>query len=245
MEYGACTHPGKVRKNNEDYFYIPEKPDDVQRIIIVADGMGGHNAGDVASFIGVNSVIDSIKRMMNDHKSVMSVKDMVYLSLSSANSEIYRMSQSDEKYQGMGTTMTMTMFDENEAVIGHVGDSRAYLLRENKLQQLTQDHSLVEELVKNGSITKDEAMHHPQKHIITRAIGTEEKVKIDIIKIEIKSDDLILLCSDGLSNYLDNDEIESVLKAGDTCSGVSKELVNMAVERGGNDNITVICCKVC
>jgi protein phosphatase len=144
----------------------------------------------------------------------------------------------------MGTTVTAAMVSDDLMLIGHVGDSRAYILDDNKLRRVTNDHSLVAELVKNGTITEDEAMHHPQKNIITRALGTGEYIEVDIEKINIKKGDIIVLCSDGLTNLLCDKEIEQILLNCEDAAKCAEMMVNRANDEGGYDNITVIIAKV-
>lgn len=237
--YGG-THCGKVRKSNEDYLYFPFNDYDVQNLMIVADGVGGHNAGDIASFIAVNTVVDVIKGFYNKHDNGVSPVDILTTALIEANHRIFTISQEDEKYYGMGTTMTAAFFYNENVIIAHVGDSRAYLIRDQKIQQITNDHSLVEELIKNGTITEDEAFHHPQKHIITRALGTEKSVQIDTFTVSLHLEDIILLCSDGLLNHIGSDEILGLFANYNYFDKIVQDLVQRALDKGGNDNITVV-----
>jgi len=240
MDVGACSHRGKVRKRNEDYYYIPKGPKDIQNLLIVADGMGGHNAGDIASFVAVNTAADVIRRVERDSKNELSNEEKIYKAFFEANLRIYNMAQQEEKYNGMGTTMTLALLSHEEAVIGHVGDSRAYLFRGDELIQVTHDHSLVEELVKNGSITADEALHHPQKHYITRSLGTGQHVEIDIFNISLKPEDMLLLCSDGLVDCVSEEKIKEVLSTKAPCAQLAEQLIEIAIDQGGNDNVTAV-----
>jgi Serine/threonine protein phosphatase len=233
---------GKVREINEDSCCCHELNGDLT-LIIVADGMGGHNAGEVASGIAVKSIADYIKSNLKDNITIEKLTCLMNEGIQNANSDIYTQSMSNPGYAGMGTTVTAAIVGNDDMVIGHVGDSRAYILKDGKLGKITNDHSLVAELVKNGTITEDEAMHHPQKNIITRALGTENSVKVDIGHIHIKADDCILLCTDGLSNMLCDREIEEILLGNSDIEAAVREMVDKANNAGGYDNITVVIAK--
>lgn len=238
--YGK-THCGKVRKTNEDYLYFPLNENDVQNLMIVADGMGGHNAGDVASSIAVNTVVDVLKGFQCNIDDIsISIADILISAFTEANHRIFTISQQDEKYSGMGTTMTAAIFWGKNVFIAHVGDSRAYLIGNKKIQQITNDHSLVGELIKNGSITKDEASHHPQKHFITRAIGTEKSVQVDTFEVPLQPEDIILICSDGLLNHICSNEILDLVTICSNVEEIAHVLIQKALDKGGNDNITVV-----
>ncbi|EOD01319.1 Stp1/IreP family PP2C-type Ser/Thr phosphatase [Caldisalinibacter kiritimatiensis] len=239
MLVGASTDVGKIREINQDAYYcsdVEEFP-----LFIIADGMGGHNAGEVASAIAV----DSVKQIFNSKKNIFKngeteVSKFIKLALIEANTKIYNKAKEIEDCKGMGTTITLAYILDNHIHIGHIGDSRAYLLTDGELIQLTQDHSLVAELVRNGSISEEEAENHPQKNIITRALGTDENIEVDIITREVKENDKILLCTDGLTNMVCDEKIKEVLVNTDDLQNASDTLVNIANESGGYDNTTVI-----
>ncbi|QEK12000.1 Stp1/IreP family PP2C-type Ser/Thr phosphatase [Crassaminicella thermophila] len=241
MEIGAYSHKGKVREINEDAYYI-SKGD--LNLFIVADGMGGHNAGEVASNIAINS----IKEFMEIHidqfldKDEEKVCEFLKKATFEANKNIFKKAISEKECQGMGTTLTVVLI-LSKVYIAHVGDSRAYLIHNNNISQITQDHSLVAELLRNGSITENEAKIHPQRNMITRALGTEENIIIDIYTLDFNSDDIIFLCTDGLSNLIETDEIKRTLIDCDNMQHACVHLVELANERGGYDNITVIAIK--
>ena len=176
---------------------------------------------------------------MDDNRVINAIKNSIWR----ANDEIYRKSIENEEYSGMGTTVTMAYETNGNIFIGHVGDSRAYLLRDNTLYQITKDHSLVEELVKNGSITREEARFHPQKNIITRAVGTDKEVEIDLIVKEKSKGDILLLCTDGLTNMLSDDEIKELLLKSSDMQKACELLVHLSNEKGGLDNISVVAIK--
>ncbi len=242
MEIGACSDIGKVRDLNEDSFFIPDSD---LKLFIIADGMGGHNAGEVASKIA----IDSIKAFLTKNlgQSGNTSEDFIQSTLKEAivhaNRLIYLKSLEEEKYKGMGTTLTV-MLVLSKIFIGHVGDSRAYLLKDNKAFQITQDHSLVAELVRNGSITESEAKIHPQRNIITRALGTEENIIVDLYTLDIEKNNIIILCTDGLSNLVNMDEVKEIVEGSKSVEDGCQNLISLANERGGYDNITVLIIKM-
>ena len=242
MEIGVKTSKGKIREINQDSYYI--SADENCPLFIIADGMGGHKAGEVASKLAVEIISSSFENQiknieMDDNSIINAIKNSIWR----ANDEIYRKSIENEEYSGMGTTVTMAYETNGNIFIGHVGDSRAYLLRDNTLYQITKDHSLVEELVKNGSITREEARFHPQKNIITRAVGTDKEVEIDLIVKEKSKGDILLLCTDGLTNMLNDEEIKELLIINDDMQKACELLVQLSNEKGGLDNISVVAIK--
>lgn len=241
MEIGAVSHIGLIREVNEDAYFVS---DDGLNLFIVADGMGGHKAGEVASNIAIESVKNFVKnhiRHCSNGDEAMICK-MIREAILEANRNIYEKALREESYQGMGTTLTMALI-LSKLFIGHIGDSRAYLLRNNEILQITQDHSLVGELLRNGSITEKEAKIHPQRNIITRALGTEENILIDIYTMDLEKGDIVVLCSDGLSNLVDRSEIQECLRNCGSMQLGCEHLVTLANERGGYDNITMIAIK--
>ncbi len=224
---------GRVRQNNEDYFCISSS---VEGLYLVADGMGGHNAGEVAS----NLAIQTVEQYISSNVDNDSLENILSQALSSANDKVYNMSCNNSNMSGMGTTLTLALVKDNELYFAHVGDSRGYTLENGTLKQITTDHTLVEELYQSGTISQEEIKTHPQKNIITNAIGTEIICKSDIEILPLSPVDKVLLCSDGLSNYLTNDEIEDVMKQNEIPQKICEILVEMANNRGGDDNITVV-----
>lgn len=235
----ACSDVGKVREINQDgYFYFD---DEKLPIFIVADGMGGHKAGEIAS----NLAISTIEDYYEDNKEKIIAKEMfvpkfINESISLANEKILKESQNDESLRGMGTTVTLAIRFEKELYIGHVGDSRAYLLRENKLTQLTHDHSLVGELLRTGSITKEEAFNHPKKNIITRALGTDDSINVDVVTKELMIKDIVILCTDGLTNMVSEERIVDIITNTENMTDTCNILANIANELGGTDNTTIL-----
>lgn len=237
MKIACLTDMGRSRDINEDNCIFIE----INRywsLLMVADGMGGHNAGEVASSIAVDSISCCIKKKMRDDISTDEIIELIKESIQKANSDIYKESISNASCSGMGTTVTLAMISNDLMIIGHVGDSRAYVLKEAVLCKITNDHSLVAELVKNGTITEIEAQHHPQKNIITRALGTDDNIEVDIEFITIDGESTVLLCTDGLTNMVNDSEIESVL-INYNVNDAARKLIDLANEQGGFDNITV------
>ena len=223
----ALSDPGRRRRQNEDS-YVVSPP-----LFAVADGMGGAQAGELASRIAVEAMRE---------EPVTGGEERVAMLIREANRRVFARSHEDASASGMGTTMTAALVGEDGTVtIGHVGDSRGYLLRAGKLEQLTEDHSLVAELVRTGRLSAKEAETHPQRSVITRALGTDPDVDVDVFTLQGEPGDVFLLCSDGLTTMVDDDEIQRVLsESGDDFEAAARELVARANRGGGEDNITVI-----
>lgn len=242
MEIGVKTDIGRVRDINQDAYYISSFKD--HPLFIIADGMGGHKAGEIASNMAVEIISSNLEEDLNSLElDDSSIKVWIQNSMNKANKEIFDKSLKDEKFSGMGTTVTLAYTNNQKIFIGHVGDSRAYLFRKGVLSQMTKDHSLVEELIRNGSISKEEAKLHPQRNIITRAVGTSNDIEADLIVKEKLKDDILLLCTDGLTNMLMDEEIKEYLLINEDMQKVCEELVRLANEKGGFDNITVLAIK--
>jgi protein phosphatase len=212
---------------------------------IIADGMGGHNGGDVASAKSIEFFLDYLKenapRASEEHASYI---DTMNNAFSYSNSMVYAMAQTDPSLYGMGTTFSCCTIAENNIYITHVGDSRIYLLRNDELNVISKDHSLVQDLIDNGQITKEEGKRHPQHHIITRVLGTNESVEPFNDVIEIKNGDIILLCSDGLTDMVDDEMLIEICKFGKNPEEMVKEMISEANENGGKDNISAIVISV-
>ena len=228
ISVGAQSDVGRVREGNEDSYLVHEP------LFVVADGMGGHIAGDVASSTAVDVILNK-----SDTASPSDPQTLADL-IRSANSAIWDKAHDDPELRGMGTTCTLVLLNENRAHIAHVGDSRAYLLRDGRLQQLTEDHTLVARMVKEGRLQPEEAEHHPQRSIITRALGVDSDVEVDLDSLELEAGDRLLLCSDGLSGMIDGESIRSTLQDNSDPQKAADELIRRANEAGGEDNITVV-----
>lgn len=242
MEYAARTHRGRVRKRNEDSFYIPDGKG-LDGLVVVADGMGGYNAGDVASALGVQvacNIITAARALSPAPTAEYSVR----WAFNEANRAILEYAGTNEFYQGMGTTMTMACYEDGCWVVGNVGDSRAYLIRAGAVSQITTDHSLVQLMVERGRMTPEEARKHPYRNVITRSIGAESFSGADIFKVDAQPGDVLILCSDGLSNYIPNEDMLALLTPGKPLDEAAEAMVDLSLERGGSDNITVALVRV-
>lgn len=237
IEYFALTDKGQVRKVNQDFYAVNK---DKPQFFVLCDGMGGHKSGDVAS----KSAGDSIKKYIQMHHSFDMNKDKAEKLLSEANDYanklVFARSQRNAELSGMGTTSDICYIDFDRLYIGHVGDGRVYLYRDGELTQLTKDHTLMEELLKNGTITKEEAKTHPNRHMITRAVGTEENIKTDFISEKLSDGDIILMCSDGVYNMLSDAMIKKIFLPDGDVKRICSKLVEKSKENGGLDNITAI-----
>jgi protein phosphatase len=231
VEYAAATHTGMMRRINEDS-HLARPP-----LFVVADGMGGSRAGEVASGLAV-STFEGLGGTKGLPESLLRT------TIAEANARIHEAAERDGAKAGMGTTITAALVADTTVSFGHVGDSRAYLWRDGVLQQLSDDHSLVGELVRRGALTPEEAERHPQKNIITRTVGTEPALDVDTWTLETAPDDVFLLASDGLNNMLRDAEIASILAAAPSLAHAARELVRSANAAGGIDNITALLFRV-
>jgi len=243
LKWGGCTDVGKARPVNEDGYYFSVCSEETETTYaMVADGMGGHLAGEVASTMAIRQISEHINAQYAEELTIAATKKLLVKAIKKANSEIYQKSRKDMAYHGMGTTLTLCFTTKGKAIVAHVGDSRAYLMRHGELHQITTDHSLVQELLSGGQITAKEAATHPQKNVITRALGTDAAVDIDLYEFELTSGDLVLLSTDGLTNMLQDAELVSLLaeRPEQPVEEAAKHLVLKANEKGGHDNITAV-----
>ena len=235
METYFCTDRGKIRERNEDAVYCNA----TEGIFIVADGMGGHAGGEIASQIAIRVLSQQLLEnpLLDD--------EMMSDGFALANRTIFETSE-EKGYSLMGTTASLLFLPsgDSEAKIGHVGDSRIYRIRNKELNRLTKDHSYVEELVDAGKITREEAFTHPNRNIITRALGTHDTVETDLLQVSVQEGDIFLLCSDGLSGKLQHEEIESILTESETVNWKGSRLLELALDRGGEDNISLILIEI-
>lgn len=234
MIYAAGTHTGKVRENNEDFFQV----DVSHGLLLVADGIGGHNAGEVASRLATETIITHVSEGYASKKS--QIPGLITTAIEEANRVVYSHAVHNNSCFGMGTTITMAVLDGEVAYLGHIGDSRAYLFRKGKLQQLSVDHTLVNELLKNGSITEEDARLYPNRNIITKALGTDPEIVPDIYEIELENEDVILLCSDGLTDLIEIKDMEFILMHENALEQKVESLIELSLNAGGFDNITVV-----
>ena len=208
MEVFAKTDIGRERELNEDYYYIPDKKSDIQ-IYILADGMGGYNGGEIASKLATTSVKTYIEKNIKEiaHEDKENIVELLKNAIEYANKTVYKKSKENKELEGMGTTLEVCLIYNNRVYIGHIGDSRVYRMRKTVIQKITQDHSYVQKLVKDGTITKEEAVNHPRKNMLMKALGCEETVEPDIIVKSILEEDIIVMTSDGLTNLITDEEI--------------------------------------
>ena len=237
FKFYAITDIGRKRELNEDYIYTSGQPiGALPNLFIVADGMGGHKAGDYASMHTVDRFVEVIRELGEEH----GVQDAINEAVTAANAYIYQRSRENSNLSGMGTTLVLASCIGNEAIVANIGDSRLYLVNDDAMTQITRDHSLVEEMVTLGGIDREMARNHPDKNIITRAVGVKEKVAADFFEVDLTKGDKLLLCSDGLTNMLRDEEIYQIIQNNKELEQAAKALVDAANENGGRDNIAVV-----
>lgn len=246
LEIAAITDTGKARDNNEDS--IATNPE--LGLVVLADGMGGHRAGEVASGLAVEIISRHVEDKLSKGKSEPSSEEysfeaeLIKQAVELANATVFETAQARVECAGMGSTVVAVMFHENKISIAHVGDSRLYRLRDKKLKQVTEDHSVVQELLSRGLISDEEAQTAFNKNLVTRALGIEAEVEVDIAEDETAQGDIYLVCSDGLSDVLPDEEIEEhLLNGGTSLDVVAMNMVNDANSKGGPDNISIILVK--
>ncbi len=237
----AKSDIGKLRESNQDYYYISNSLDEVQ-LYILADGMGGYNGGEIASKLAVQTaksyIENNFKEIEKDRDSII---QLVASSMEYANMVVYEKSKESKELEGMGTTLEICLIYNNRAFIGHVGDSRIYRIRKEFMRKLTQDHSYVQKLVKDGTITQEEATHHPQKNMLMKALGCNAFVEPDVMAKGFLKEDILVMCSDGLTNLVAQEEIFKFAKK--DIEQAPKDLIEIANKNGGYDNITVVIIK--
>ena len=231
MKVYAITDIGRARALNEDAYYLPREG---ERFCAVADGMGGHNAGEVASAMAVQVFSERMREVGTITGPALRE------AVERANAGIYRAALENEGMSGMGTTFSALAQQDGDVLLAHVGDSRVYLLRYGAIMQLTTDHTLVEEMVRKGMLTPREARFHPRRNIITRALGTDPDVAIDIVQLVARPGDVFFLCSDGMTNYVEEREILRTAVGDGDWQDKLKHLVDEALDNGGADNITAL-----
>lgn len=235
MKIFSLTDIGRKREVNQDYVYVTDKPvGHVPNLFVVADGMGGHKAGDFASKYAVQVLEEHVR-----NHSGMGPELIITDAVREANRKIVEKAKQDTGLEGMGTTLVVATIIEHTLYFANVGDSRLYLIRD-EIRQLSKDHSLVEEMVRLGGINEEEAKHHPDKNIITRAIGAKDDVEVDFFEYRLQKGDIILMCTDGLTNMVDDDEIFRIVKGGRDVVETAMQLVEKANENGGKDNIGIV-----
>ena len=226
---------GRRRNTNQDYAFVSDKPlGNLPNLLVIADGMGGHRAGDFASRYAVESLVEAIE------SSTESTPEGIFQSaIRFANQKLFEASKQDARLEGMGTTMVVATVVERTLYFANIGDSRMYLLNKD-IKQLSKDHSFVQEMVRLGGINMEDAKHHPDKNLITRAVGVKENVEMDFFEYRLKKSDMLLMCTDGLSNMVEDEDIFRIVKSSRDIVEAVETLVERANENGGNDNIGVI-----
>ena len=246
MELWGITDSGKVRKHNQDVFQMMSTEDKDVAVLVVCDGMGGANAGNVASELAVEAFMDHVTRLIDDIKNAESQSEIAAIMIEAvmaANTSVYDKSLQDEEFTGMGTTLTAAISTANGEVVANIGDSRLYHVTKSDIKQITRDHSVVEDMIERGEIARSEARDHPSRNLITRALGTGIYEPPDIFYLDLDSGDFIVLCSDGLSNVVMDDEILLELQRGNTVRESCEALVGTALARGAPDNVTTVILK--
>jgi protein phosphatase len=236
IEACGLSDIGRVRSRNEDSYAVVAE----EHLAVVADGMGGHGNGDVASKIAVEAVREAYVNLAGSSREELAIAERLQRAVALAHERIRMAGNEDSSLRGMGTTLIAAVIEGEYAVIGHVGDSRAYALRGGTLTQLTEDHSWVREQVAAGYLSPDQAREHPFKSVVTRALGGDHPVEVDLRRVQLQPEDLLVLCSDGLTTMLTDEEIKALLVEGGSMREMAQRLVNAANELGGADNITVV-----
>lgn len=239
MKFIAKTDLGKARENNQDYYYISDENSEI-KLLILADGMGGYNGGELASKLAVESSKEYIEKNYNPNTERQEIMVLIKNAMEYANLKVYEKSQEQKELEGMGTTLEICLIVGNRVYIGHIGDSRVYRIRKQFMRRLTTDHSYVEGLVKDGTITREQAWHHPKKNMLMKALGCESTVEPDILVKGFLKGDILLVTSDGLTNMVREEEIYNILTKDEIDV---KELIKKANDAGGLDNITVLVAK--
>lgn len=239
MSSWAITDKGVVRKQNQDAFYTYSIPEKDLSILLVCDGMGGARAGNVASELAVKVFKEEAKRLIPSANFEDIPKLLCQIS-SLVNKAVYELSQTDEDCRGMGTTLVSAVISCNKLFVVNAGDSRAYYISSDSIKQITRDHSLVEDMVERGDITREESLTHPNRNLITRAIGTLPTIECDTFSLDMIKGDYVLLCSDGLSNVVSDIEIHHELLNSDSLQEAAEKLLNLALNRGAPDNVTIV-----
>jgi serine/threonine protein phosphatase PrpC len=244
MIYEFCTHtdPGLARENNEDSVTF----DALARLGILADGMGGYNAGEIASGMATTFIRSEMGRWLSQagrHANAKEVRRAMEICVENANRSIFNAANSNPQYAGMGTTLVIGVFQDGRAMLGHIGDSRCYRLREGEFSQVTKDHSLLQEQIDAGLITPEQAATSMNKNLVTRALGVEDTVLLEVNEHRVEPGDIYIMCSDGLSDMVEDSGIAEILRGEGTLQQVAAKLIEAANAKGGRDNISVLLAK--
>lgn len=241
MKYFGITDRGRIRKDNQDCFLIEPHDEEGRIVVALCDGMGGAKAGGIASDVASKSFVAYVgERLSESGAKAPAMKHILVGACSEANGVVYQYSCFDANYSGMGTTLVGGIISDGKACIANVGDSRAYQISRKKITQITRDHSLVEEMVQRGEITREAARNHPSKNIITNALGLESGLTADVFEVKLAKGDFLLFCSDGVSNIVRDEEMLEAAKDGKTPEKLCRALINLSLERNSPDNVTVV-----
>jgi len=238
-QYFSSTHTGRVRTNNEDSVVF----DETTHIALLADGMGGYNAGEIASGMATAFIRSELSRWLVEAGSIAMANEVrlaMEICTNNANRAIFRSAQTNASYAGMGTTLVMGLFRPDTAMIGHIGDSRCYRMREGVLEQITKDHSLLQEQIDSGLVSPQDAHHSPIRNLVNRAMGVEDAVLLEVHEHSVQKGDIFLMCSDGLSDMVEDTSIARIISHASDLEQMAQGLINEANEHGGRDNITVL-----
>ena len=239
MEWFGLTDRGRVRPTNQDIYQIEAREENQTALLVVCDGMGGANAGNVASRFAAKAFAETVSAALDRALDAGKRQTLLTHALVQANDTVFTLAGRQPEFRGMGTTLVAALVQGEQATILNVGDSRAYLFDGTRLHQLTEDHSYVEEMRRQGRITEADARTHPQKNLITRAVGVEPDVEGDLFEVRLKRGETLLLCTDGLTGMVEDDKIAETLKYAKTLALAGDALLTLALEGGGRDNITV------
>lgn len=237
MVFFAKTDKGRKRRMNQDYVFATDQAiGSLPNLFLLADGMGGHKAGDYASRFAVEELKSYIAEGSNERPSIQLIQDAI----TDVNERLYKLSSEDENLNGMGTTLVTAFIDGNNLTVSNIGDSRAYLIHGNSIRQITRDHSYVEEMIRRGFMRRGSKDYLDSRNIITRAVGIEKKVAADFFEIELSDGDYLLMCSDGLTNMVDNESIRNIIRERSSVQEKVQALIDMANINGGKDNIGIV-----
>lgn len=238
MRTTGSSHAGRVRPNNQDA-YVCGMLTENTAFAVVCDGMGGANGGNIASAIAMRCIADKLVDKYRENSSDDAVKELLESAVCSANTAVYTAAMEDKNLRGMGTTAVVAIANNKQFYIAHVGDSRAYMITHDTITQITNDHSVVQDMVEKGEITLEEAKFHPQKHFLTKALGVEDETDCSFVSLPFPEDGTLLLCTDGLSNMVESDVLQSLTRTF-PFEEIAQKLINTANLAGGSDNITVV-----
>jgi protein phosphatase len=243
FKFHTQTDPGRTRENNEDSVAF----DEPTRLAVLADGMGGYNAGEIASGMATAFIKSEMARWLSEvgqHAQGKEIRRALEICVDNANLSIFSAANSNSHYSGMGTTLVVGVFQGTTLLLGHIGDSRCYRLRGRQFAQITKDHSLLQEQIDSGLLTLEQAATAPNKNLVTRALGVEDAVMLELNEYQVQPGDLYLMCSDGLTDMVDDAEISNILEGSSSMEQKADRLVSVANEHGGRDNITVLLVQV-